>query len=198
MIIFIRPCERSYYNYGDLSSQGLVRRNNLSSFFKMKSINKLNTPELIISEENEMDEKICYQTVVMLSHELSINLQQYKSIDDVLSSIEKNMEKDILVCWQHEELMLIIERLIKHLYNYNVKLKWNKNPLENCHDINDHTSIWVLDNINHKLHIYNSFDVIYKQKLYRFDIDYTCISKEPIYTFDLNYSYLNWLKSFFY
>lgn len=200
MIIFIRACEQSLLNYGNLSNQGLVRRNNLPLFLKRKYINKINTPELIITKKHEihskLNNKIYNQTVIMISNEFKINIEEYDSIDNIISSIEKNIEKDILICLEYDDIVIIIEKLIKKLYKSNIKLKWNKDPLAKNHDPTDFVSIWVLDIIHYKLYIYQSFNVIYNSLYYRYDIDYTCTSNIPTYTLNLSFSYFNWLKSF--
>jgi hypothetical protein len=203
MFIFIRHAEKSEKDDINLSSAGFVRRNELPYFFIKKYNNKLNIPERIIAmkQHTEHTSNRPYQTVSFLGYELKIKIEnefKRKEINEAISTIIDDINTDILICWEHTEMVEMIERLIHKMYNYKIKLKWGKNPLSYTEDHKDYTSIWVLDPIKHTLNVYNQLEVIYNDKLSRYDVIYDNVKNVPLFTISLGKTYLTWIKSFFY
>jgi hypothetical protein len=201
MIIFITHAEKSKINYDSLSNEGYVRRNTLSEFFINKYNKHLNTPEYILIP-NKADNNACIQTVSMLAYELRLNVNNIYTDEtdtnfyNIMSFVKKNINNDILICWNKEELVKLVEKMIFYFYNKKITLKWGRNPLTKEH--NDSSTIWVIDPIKHTLNVYNQFDVIYNEKYKRLDVNYDSVKIDPILSINIkNTSYIQRIKSLF-
>lgn len=201
MFIFIRHGEKTENDSINLSSAGYVRRNELPNFF-INKYNKLNIPERLIAMKQHTlyTSNRPYQTVSLLAYELKLKIENnytQKEILETVSTIMDDINKDTLICWEHKEMVEMIEKLIYEMYNYKIKLKWGKNPSKNEEDSNDYTSIWVIDPINHTLNVYSQFDVIYNDDLQRYDVSYNNVSNKPFFTLNLKQSYFQKFKALF-
>jgi hypothetical protein len=192
MLIFIRNGETSrdiIDNNNNLSNIGYLRSIHLAKFFNNKKIQFINQPKRIITPNCLNNNDICYNTVRFIGTELNIPIEtdytdnQIANIADIL---KKDYKNDILICWKQIELTQIIENLIYKLYYKKVKLHWNKNPLFNYDNNNDYSSMWIIDTNEHKLKVYNLFDINYNKKYDYFDIDYKNIKNEPVFILSLD------------
>ena len=195
MYIFIRHGEKSKNDNIHLSRVGYVRRNELPHFFKNQKNKHINIPEKIIAmkQHNIDSSNRPFETVSMLSHDLNIPIEHnytQTQIDDIVDHLlDKNTTHlDTLICWEHEELTVIVKKLIQKIYNNKFKLYWGRIPILNTHSDNDYTSIWVVDTIKHYLYVYNEFDIIYNEKLDCYDIDYSTLQNRPFFSLKLNKS----------
>jgi hypothetical protein len=194
MFIFIRESERSKIDNVNLSNIGFVRRNHLPKFLINKKNHKINIPEIIITmkkDTNDIFSNLAYQSVAMLGIELKLKIiNDYSSdnINDLVDFLIKNKEKDILLCWRYDELTKIIQMLIHKMLKYNIKLYWGSNPISGKHQINDYTSMWILNDKN--LHVFYQYDITYNNKYQSYDIDYSKFKKEPLFSKQFSTSYL--------
>jgi hypothetical protein len=196
MLIFIRHGEKSKHDDINLSRQGYVRRNTLPSFFIQQKNKHLNVPERIFCmKQHKIDSSNRpFQTVTMIGHQLSKQVEaiytqtEIKEMVSVLENVIQTDSQDVLVCWEHEELAIMVQTLIKKLYPKNTvgKLHWGRVPISTHDSDEDYTSIWVVDPIKHYLYVYNEFDVIHDSKEDIYSVDYSQVQIKPLFSIYLN------------
>jgi len=201
MFIFIHHGEKSKNNDCSLSDIGNVRCNNLPEFFTKKKNPNINSPKRIITTNNAKN----IQTVNVLAKQLSINIECKNNYHNIINTMKNDKSNDILFCGNASDIACIVERLIYKLYYKEMHLRWNKNPELNYDNLNDYSSIWVLDPNDNTLKVYKYFDVLYNRQYDYYDINYSNVSLLPLYTCQLkdnNLSrtgtFINNIKGFLY
>jgi hypothetical protein len=208
MFIFIRHGEKSKYNNINLSDVGVVRRHHLPKFFIDKKIPDLNIPERIVAMHpyNNDTSDHSYQTVEHLAKTLNVNICSYKKheLNDIVKDLLKYKDMTTLICWEREELSILVEKLIYKLYYQDFKFNWGKNPFNIYNNTDDYTSMWVVDTNTNTLKVYTLFDVKYNKKYDFYDFIYSDVKSEPRFVLTLKdnsyYSYfaecIDFLRNF--
>lgn len=200
MIILIRHAEKSKNDDVNLSRSGYVRRNELAQFFKNRYNKNLKDPKRFISMKQKTIDTSNrpFQTIFMLAHTFDKKIEnnfEREQTKEFVDSFITDISKDSLICWEHEALCEIAQRLIKKIYNKKLKLSWGFNPLSNTDNPEDYSSIWVIDTENHYLKVYNQFDILYDPENDCYTPDYTHVSIEPLFSITLKeFGYLDTFK----
>jgi len=197
MLIFMRHGEDIKYS-NNLSDVGFVRSNHLIDYFTIRKNPNINVPKrIIILNDSEKP----YQSVSKLSRELNIKIESYNkdSINKIIKCIRQSLNDDILICADYDVLIMIIEKLIYKLYSKKIKLYWGDNIVNTLDNLNDYTSLWVLDDNSKTLKTYTLFDVNYNKQYLFFDIKHKKILEpsssiqltDDIYLFDRIFNFID-------
>jgi hypothetical protein len=182
----------------NLSDVGFVRSNHLIDYFTIRKNPNINVPKrIIILNDSEKP----YQSVSKLSRELNIKIESYNkdSINKIIKCIRQSLNDDILICADYDVLIMIIEKLIYKLYSKKIKLYWGDNIVNTLDNLNDYTSLWVLDDNSKTLKTYTLFDVNYNKQYLFFDIKHKKILEpsssiqltDDIYLFDRIFNFID-------
>lgn len=162
-IIFIRHGEKKKGIH--LSQKGIIRSIELVPFFMNRYNTNINIPDIIIAmRQNLNNSNRAFETIKPLADTLNIYIihEFYKKdIQGLNDFIMNNLDKNILVCWEHKKIIDIVEKIsnIKKLF-------WKKNQ---------YTPIWILNNSQKTFKIFNQFKISKNNK-----VDYTQFKTEPI------------------
>lgn len=163
-VIFIRHGEKKKGIH--LSDKGIIRSNELVNFFVNKKNPNINIPDIIIAmRQHKNSSNRAIETVKPLSIELNINIIHNFYKNDIIklySFINDNLDKNILVCWEHKKIIDIVKVLT---YNRLFNLFWKRK---------DYISIWIIAN--------NTFNIFNQFKITKKCIDYSNFKTEPIFS----------------
>lgn len=154
-----------------LSHKGVIRSQELVYFFTNQYNININIPDIIISMKQHLNNSNrAFETVKPLADALGINIihEFYKKdIKGLHHFIQNNLNKNILVCWEHKKIIDIVEKItnIKSLF-------WGKKQ---------YTPIWIINNSEKIFKIFNQFKITKDNQ-----IDYTKFQINPTKTIIFN------------
>jgi hypothetical protein len=171
-IILIRHGEKPKTG-GNLNSTGYTHANCWADFFINNRPTSIDQPQVLYAmkqKDKKNSSNRPYETIYPLSQKLNLNINnnyfrddEVLLIKDILSS--KNINKTVLVCWEHDAIPNIFNELVKQVYNKNsckagVK-SWGINPTNNKNEGGDFSTIWkvTFDNDIINLETYPGCDV---------------------------------------
>lgn len=152
-IILIRHGEKPKTG-GNLNSTGYSHANCWAEFFTSNIPSTINQPQVLYAmkqDDKQDSSNRPYETIFPLSQKLNLSINnnylrdnEVDLITDILSV--KNMNKSVLVCWEHNAIPDIFNELVKQLYTKksckaNVK-SWNIDPVNKKSDGDDFSSVW--------------------------------------------------------
>jgi hypothetical protein len=188
-VIFIRHAEKENMDGSiqdvDLSLKGYKRANELPDFFTNHLPDNINKPDVIIAmkQENIKHSNRPVETVQPLAKAFDIQIianykqsQVNKAVDDIN---KYGSNKTVLVCWEHQYLVKIVQSLGVSVTS------WGFNPQAPKDDAMNYDAIWVITKYNDRkaeFSVYKEFKVLEDG-----EISYEGASNLPLFKQDFQY-----------
>jgi hypothetical protein len=159
-IIFIRHGEKkNKHDVGDLSKTGEIHAKCWVDFFTddqnlPSTIGIPNALYAMKQGHKKTSSNRPYETILPLSQKLNLQINNNYLRDDssgvITDILNNNAGKNVLVCWEHEAIVDLVNEIIQQVYisndkDCNLKIKnWGGDIMSKKDDNNDYSTIWQI------------------------------------------------------